>query len=74
MTKINEPIWKEDIQAQRDDVEALWKTQYGYLQKLEDQDAPESLLDKVTEVNNLLSQAHAKLGQLIPFFPEQPPG
>lgn len=69
-----ETIWREDVQAQRDDVEALWKTQYGYTMKLKDQDAAESLRAKMTEVNNYLSLAHARLGELLPFFPEQPPG
>lgn len=68
----NEPLWREDIEAQRDTTEAMWKTQYGFVMRLENQDAPEALIEKMAAVNNHFYQAHEILKELLPYFPEEP--
>jgi hypothetical protein len=67
-----EPVWKEDVEAQLDELGALWKTQYGFVQRLKFQEAPESLIAKMVAVNNLLHQAHQVLEESVVYFPEEP--
>lgn len=67
-----EPVWREDVTAQKDTTEALWKTQYSYVCRLQNQEAPEAMLEKMIMVNNYYKLAHEILEELEPYFPEEP--
>lgn len=69
----SEPLWREDISAQRDTLEALWKTQFMFVTRLEAQDAPPALVERMVFANNNMHLAHEALSEVMPYFAPEPP-
>lgn len=65
-----EPIFKEDVEATKEDIDALDKGLENWIRRLQKQQAPPELIAKIGEVQDYMKMASSDLSELAILFPE----
>lgn len=64
------PVTCAQVEAQAEDLLALWKTQHAYTQRLKYQDAHPSLIEQMEAVSGDMKSTYDRLVYLRDYFPD----